>query len=158
MFHYLGLLEFASSLPLGREPDANSGGLCTLIHILACRIPCKLFIHKLLFVEPFGLNLPVSSELGRSLPFRPMRALALPWSWAFNLVCKFSLRFAPLRTTSTSHPFELVSKKYNYVQLFHQERLPAVCKRSQFYLRIRYLVFFQNITILVNLRLSLVSN
>ena len=33
----------------------------------------------------------VWSELGRSLPFRPMRALTLPWSQAFNLVCEVAL-------------------------------------------------------------------
>ena len=31
------------------------------------------------------------SELERSPPFRPIRALASPWSWAFRLVCEVAL-------------------------------------------------------------------
>ena len=47
-----------------------------LIHSLPCRTSCKIFIHKVLF-GPLGLHLHVWSELGRSPPFRPMRALRL---------------------------------------------------------------------------------
>ena len=38
-----------------------------------------------------GLHLCVWNELGRSPPFRPMRALRLQWSFAFNLVCEVAL-------------------------------------------------------------------
>ena len=85
-----GLLEFASSPPLGGRSDANHGRPCTLIHNQPCRTPCRLFIHKLFF-GPLGLHLLVWSELGRSPPFRPMRTLTLPWSRAFNLVCEVAL-------------------------------------------------------------------
>ena len=87
-FH--GLPEFSSDPPLGGGPDANSGRPCTLIHSPPCRTPCRLFIHKLFF-GPLGLHLLVWSELERSPPFRPMRALTLPWSGAFNLVCEVAL-------------------------------------------------------------------
>ena len=40
-------------------------------------------IHEVFFA-PLGLHLRVWSELGRSLPFGPMRALRLQWSWAFS--------------------------------------------------------------------------
>ena len=53
--------------------------LWTLIHSPPCRTPCRLFIHELSF-GPLGLHFLVWSELGWSLPFRPMRALTLPWS------------------------------------------------------------------------------
>ena len=90
LFHYHVLREFASGLPLGGGPDAKSSGPCTLIHNLPCRTPCGLFIHKLSF-GPLGLHLLVWSELGRSLPFRPMRVLTLQWSWAFSIVCEVAL-------------------------------------------------------------------
>ena len=77
MFHCHGLPEFASGLPLGGGHDTNSSRPCTLIHDLLCRIPCRLFIHELFF-GPLGLHLLVWSELGRSPPFRPMRALTFP--------------------------------------------------------------------------------
>ena len=89
-----GLPEFALGPPFGSGSDANSGRPCTLFHNLPCRTPCRLFIHELFF-EPLGLHLLVRSELGRSPPFRPMRALALPWSGAFSLVCEVTLRFRP---------------------------------------------------------------
>ena len=54
---------------------------------MVCHAPCRLFIHKLFF-GPLGLNLQVWSELGRSPPFWPLRALTLSWSWAFSLVCE----------------------------------------------------------------------
>ena len=85
-----GLPEFSSDPPLGGGPDANSGRPCTLIHSPPCRTPCRLFIHELSF-GPLGLHLLVWSELGRSPPFQPMRALTLPWSRAFNLVCEVAL-------------------------------------------------------------------
>ena len=68
---------------------------CTLIHDLPCRIPCRLLIHELL-CGPWGLHLLVWSELGRSPPFWPIRALTLPWSWAFNLVWKGPNIWRPL--------------------------------------------------------------
>ena len=83
----IGLLKFASGPPLGIRPDENSGGPWNLIHSPPCRIPCRLFIHEVFF-GPLGLHLRVWSELGRSPPFRPMRALRLQWSWAFSLVCE----------------------------------------------------------------------
>ena len=88
----LGLPEFSSGPPLG---DANSGRPCTLIHNMPCRTPCRLFIHELFF-GPLGLHLLVWSELGRSLPFRPMRALTLPWLGASSLVCEVALRIQVL--------------------------------------------------------------
>jgi len=54
----------------------------------SCRTSCKLFIHEVFF-EPLGLHLRVWSELGRSPPFQPMRALRLQWSHAFNLCVKW---------------------------------------------------------------------
>jgi hypothetical protein len=65
-----------------------------LIHSPPCRTPCKLFIHKVFF-GPLGLHLHVWSELGRSPPFQPMRALRVQWSRAFKpgfkLVCEVAL-------------------------------------------------------------------
>ena len=84
------LPEFSSDSPLEGGPDANSGRPCTLIHSPPCRTPCRLFIHGLSF-EPLGLHLLVWSELRWSPPFRPMRALTLPWSRAFSLVCEVAL-------------------------------------------------------------------
>ena len=55
-----------------------------------CRTPCRLFIHEAFF-EPLGLHLGVWSELGRSPPFWPMKALRLQWSRAFSLVCEVAL-------------------------------------------------------------------
>ena len=46
--------------------------------------------YEVLF-GPLGLHLRVWSELGRSLPFRPMRALRLQCSRAFSLVCEVAL-------------------------------------------------------------------
>ena len=71
-------------------PDENSGRPCILIHSPPCRTPCRLFIHKL-FIGPLGLHLLVWSEVGQSPPFRPMRALTLPWPRAFSLVCEVAL-------------------------------------------------------------------
>ena len=82
-----GLPEFSSGPPLGGGFEAKSGRPCTLVHNLPCRTPCRLFIHGLFF-GPLGLHLLVWSELGRSPPFWPMRALTLPWSRAFSLVCE----------------------------------------------------------------------
>jgi len=86
----LGLPEFSSDPPLGGGPDANSGRPCTLIHSPPCRTPCRLFIHEL-FLGPLGLHLLVWSELRPSPPFRPMRALTLPWSRAFSYMCEVAL-------------------------------------------------------------------
>jgi hypothetical protein len=76
-----GLQEF------GGEPDENFGRPRHLIHSL----PYRIFIHKVFF-GPLGLHLRVWSELGRSPPFQPMRALILQLSWAFSLVCEVALR------------------------------------------------------------------
>ena len=54
-----------------------------LIDSPPCRTPCRLFIHKIFF-GPLGFHLRVWSEPGRFPPFRPMRALRLHWSRAFN--------------------------------------------------------------------------
>jgi hypothetical protein len=83
--------NFASDPTLRGGPDEYSGRPCTLIHSPPCKTPCRLFIHKLSF-GPSGLHLLVWSELGRCPPFRPMRALTLPWSRAFSLVCEVALR------------------------------------------------------------------
>ena len=85
-----GLPKFAEGLPLGGRPDVNSGRPWNLIHSPSCRTPCRLFIHEFFF-GPLGLHLRVRSELGRSPPFRPMRALRSQWSWAFSLVCEVAL-------------------------------------------------------------------
>ena len=85
-----GLPKFAQGPPLGGRLDVNSGRPWNLIHSPSCRTPCRLFIHEFLF-GPLGLHLRVQSELGRSPPFRPMRALRSQWSWAFSLVCEVAL-------------------------------------------------------------------
>ena len=85
-----GLPKFASGPPLGGRPNENSGRPWNLIHSPPCRTPCRLFIHEVFF-GPLGLRLCVWSQLGWSLPFQPMRALRLQWSWAFNLVCEVTL-------------------------------------------------------------------
>ena len=87
-------MKFIQKFVMLEKNIKKSHGLskfATFIHNLPCRIPCRLFIHKL-FSEPLGLHLLVCSEVGRSPPFRPMRALTLPWSWAFSLVCEVALR------------------------------------------------------------------
>ena len=48
---------------------------------LLCKIQCWLFIHDDFFRS---LGLLVESELGRSLPFPPMRDLRVQWSQAFR--------------------------------------------------------------------------
>ena len=53
-----GLVEFALGPPLEDGLDANFGRPCTVIHDLACRTSCRLFIHELFF-EPLGLHLSV---------------------------------------------------------------------------------------------------
>jgi hypothetical protein len=92
-----GLPEFLLDAPLGGGSNANSGRPCTLVYIPPFRTPCRLFIHKLFF-GPVGLHLLVWSELGLSPPFRPMRALTLPWSRAFSLVCEVALTFPSIVT------------------------------------------------------------
>ena len=79
-----GLPEFTSG-----PPNENFGRPRNVIHSPRCT-PCKLFIHEVFF-GPLGLHLSVWSELRRSPPFRPMRALRLQWSQAFNLVCEVAL-------------------------------------------------------------------
>ena len=88
-----GLPKFASSPPLGGRHDKNSGRQWNLIHSPSRRTPYRLFIH-VVFFGPLGLHLRVWSELGRSLPFRPMRALRLQWTWAFSLVCEVALKLS----------------------------------------------------------------
>ena len=61
--------------------DKNSGRPWSHIHSPLGRTPYRLFIHEVLF-GPLGLHLRVWSELGRSLPFRPMRALGLQYVFA----------------------------------------------------------------------------
>ena len=80
-----GIPKFASGPPLGGRPHENFGRPWNLIHSLACRTPCRFFIHEVCF-GPLSLHLRVQSQLGRSPPFRPMRAFRLQWSWAFSLV------------------------------------------------------------------------
>ena len=87
-----GLPKFALGPPLGGRPDKNSRGPWNLIHSPPCRTPCRIFIHEVFF-GPLGLHLHVWSELERSPPFRPMRALRLQWLWAFSLVCEVALRW-----------------------------------------------------------------
>ena len=80
-----GLSEFSLGLPLGGGPDKIYGRPWNLIHSPPCRTPCRLYIHEVFF-GPLGLHLCVWSELGRSPPFQPLRALTLQWSWALSLV------------------------------------------------------------------------
>ena len=80
-----GLPKFALDPPLGGRLDANSGRPWNLIHSPPCRIPCRLFIHEVFF-GALGLHLRVWSELRRSPPFRPMRALRLQLSWV-SVLC-----------------------------------------------------------------------
>ena len=76
--HWLwhSLSNSASSLPLGGEPDASSSIPWNIIHSLSCRNPYRLFIYNILFGSS-SLDLLVWSELGRSLPFWPMRNLRM---------------------------------------------------------------------------------
>ena len=78
------LPEFSSGPPPSGGVDENSGRPWNLTHSPLCRTSCRLFIHEMLF-GPLGLHLRVRSELGRSPPFRPMRALRYQWSRAFSL-------------------------------------------------------------------------
>ena len=91
-----GLPEFASSLPqspsLEGGPNDYPKRSWNLIHSPPCRTPCRLFIH-VVFFGPLGLHLRVRSEVGRSPPSRPMRALRLRWSRAFSLVCEVALNY-----------------------------------------------------------------
>ena len=84
------LLEISLGPPLGGGSDKKSGRPWNIIYSPPCRTPCRLSIHEVFF-GPLGLYLRVWSELGRSLPFRPMRALRLQWSWAFSLVWEVAL-------------------------------------------------------------------
>ena len=68
----------------------NSGRPWKLIHSPPYRTSCRLFIYEVFF-GPLDLHLRVWSELGRSPPFWPMRALRLQWSRAFSLVCEVTL-------------------------------------------------------------------
>ena len=74
---FLGICVMKVSLTKISERTRN------LIHSPSCRTPCRLFIHEVFF-GPLGLHLRVWSERGRSPPFRPMRALRLQWSQAFQ--------------------------------------------------------------------------
>ena len=80
-------LEICVSPPLGGGLDENSRRPWNLIHSPPCRTQRRLLIHESFF-GPLGSHLRVWSELGRSSPFRPMRALRLQRSWAFGLVCE----------------------------------------------------------------------
>ena len=98
-----GLSEFLLGSPPRGGPDANSNRPCTLMHSLPWRTPCRLFIHGLFF-QPLDLHLLVWSELERSPPFRPMRALTWPWSGTFNLVCEVALmRELPINNNKGQH-------------------------------------------------------
>ena len=88
--HWHGLLEFASTLPLGGGPDANSDWPWNTIFNFPCRNPCRLFIHDRIF-GPLGPRLLVWNELGRSRHFRRMRDRKMQWLWAFSLVCQVAL-------------------------------------------------------------------
>ena len=101
-----GFLEFTSDPPLGDEPDENSKRPWNLIHSPPCRTPCRLFIHEVSF-GPLGLHLCVWSELERSPPFQPMRALRLQWSRAFSLVCEVALSSDLLKRADIQDSFFL---------------------------------------------------
>ena len=58
---------------------------------MLCRNPCGLYVH-LAFTYSIGPSSVVWIELGLAMPFPPMRALAVWWSWALNLMCKVALR------------------------------------------------------------------
>ena len=72
------------------RPNENFRTPWNLIQSPPCRTPYRLFIHEVFF-GPLGLHIRVWSELGRSPPFRPMRARKLQWSRAFSLVCEVAL-------------------------------------------------------------------
>ena len=61
--------------------------------------------------KPIIIKLTNHKWLERSytncLPFRPMRALRLQWSWAFNLVCEVELSVI----LEWQKPFQMVSQK-----------------------------------------------
>jgi hypothetical protein len=81
---------FASCPPLGGGLNENPGSPCNLIHSPPCRTPCKLCIHEVFF-GPLNLHLRMWSELVRSPPFRPTRALRLQWLRASSPVCEVAL-------------------------------------------------------------------
>ena len=87
--------KLASGPPLEGMPDVNFGRDETLSIVCHVGLSCRLFIHEVFF-GPLGVHLRVLSELGRSPPFQPMRALRLQWSWAFSLVCEVALKFGNL--------------------------------------------------------------
>ena len=94
-----GLPKFALGPPLGGRFDETYGRPWNLIHSPPCKTSCRLFIHEVFF-RPLGLHVRVWSELGRSPPFRPIRALRLQWSWAFSLVCEVALTIALVSSRS----------------------------------------------------------
>ena len=77
-------------LPLGGGPYTNSSRLWNIVHSMACKNSCRLFIHDYCF-GPLGLHLLVWSELGRSWPFWPMRDLKLHWLHVFNPVWEMAM-------------------------------------------------------------------
>ena len=97
--------KFASGPPLGGRPDVNSGRPWNLIHSPPCRTPCRLFIHEVFF-GPLGLHLRVWSELGRSPPFRPMRAPKLDCNGhGPSVLCVKWPSLPPSMVTSCSLPY-----------------------------------------------------
>jgi hypothetical protein len=75
-----------------------------LIHSPPRRTPCRLLIHGIFF-GPLGLHLHVWRELGRSPPFRPMRALRLHWSRAFSLVWEVALHMILWTANTQMHSY-----------------------------------------------------
>ena len=56
-----------------------------MIHLMACRNPCRLYIH-LAFAYSVGPSSVVKNELRQAPPFPPLRVLEVQWSRALNLV------------------------------------------------------------------------
>ena len=105
-----GLPEFSSAPPLEGGLDGSFRWPWNLIRSPPSRTPCRLFIHEVFFGS-LGLHLGVWSELGRSPPFWPMRALRLQWSWAFEPSAVTTKLWEPKRNCRKAVPIHL----QNYV-------------------------------------------
>ena len=61
-----------------------------MIHLMACRNPCRLYVHCA-FTYFVGPSSVMWSELGLAPPFPPMRVLEVQWSHALGLMCEVAL-------------------------------------------------------------------
>ena len=74
------------------------------------------------------------SEIGRSPPFQPMRALRLQWPWAFNPMCEVALRTAFGHSLLGSHVFMVTAfgtcVEWPLFQHSHQLRASFWCRTT----------------------------